>query len=115
MVCRSCGVEVDPEHRFCPWCAAPQQRKAVAVFPPHPEVEANGRGLRVARYFDPQDGPPHTRLSIYDSDGRVTDVVALDDESTAGLAAFLHNLGGAAARPRSVMDTVVDRLLGRSH
>jgi hypothetical protein len=90
------GWPLDPGHRYCPWCAASQQRKAVALFPPHPEVDAPGRGLRVSRYFDPADGPPHTRLSVYDADGRVTSVVALDDQSTGGLARFLTGLGVAA-------------------
>ena len=87
MVCRSCGQSVEREHRYCPWCAAPQRRKVVALFPPHPDVEASGRGLRVSRYFDPADGPPHTRMSIYGADGRIACVVALDDRSTTDLAA----------------------------
>jgi hypothetical protein len=61
----------------------------VALFPPHPDVEASGRGLRVSRYLDPIDGPPHTRLSIYGADGRVRCLVALDDESRTDLAQFL--------------------------
>jgi hypothetical protein len=85
----------------------------VALFPPHPEVDASGRGLRVSRYFDPSDGPPHTRLSIYDADGRVTCVVALDDETTANLARFLFGLGADAGVPLSVRSNVFDRLLGR--
>ena len=113
VVCRNCGQPVDPEHRFCPWCASAQQRKAVALFPPHPEVDAPGRGLRVSRYFDPADGPPHTRLSVYDADGRVTCVVALDDETTAKLAQFLFGLGADAGVPLSVRSNVLDRLLGR--
>lgn len=96
MVCRNCGQSLDPEYRYCPWCAASQQRKAVALFPPHPDVDAPGRGLRVSRYFDPADGPPHTRLSVYDADGQVTSVVALDDKSTGGLARFLNGLGATA-------------------
>ena len=113
MGCRTCGQPVDPEHRFCPWCAASQQRKAVALFPPHPHVDAPGRGLRVSRYFDPADGPPHTRLSVYDGDGRVTCVVALDDATTAELAGFLNGLGGGAGVPvprRGVLARVTDRL-----
>ena len=69
-----------------------QVGKAVAQFPPHPEVDTPGRGLRVSRYFDPETGPLHTRLSIYDAEGRVTSVVALDDEHTAALSKFLRTL-----------------------
>jgi hypothetical protein len=71
-----------------------QVRKAVAMFPPHPDVTASGRGLRVSRYFDPADGPPHTRLSVYDADGRVSCVVALDDAATSDLADFLDGIAG---------------------
>lgn len=108
MVCRSCGQPIEREHRFCPWCAARQRRKVVALFPPHPEVEASGRGLRVSRYFDPIDGPPHTRMSIYGADGRVACVVALDDDSTNDLAHFLEGLG--LGRPAPAPRRVLDRL-----
>jgi hypothetical protein len=109
VVCRSCGQPIEREHRFCPWCAPPQRRKVVALFPAHPDVEASGRGLRVSRYFDPADGPPHTRLSIYGADGRITCVVALDDRSTTDLAGFLESLdpGTAPAGARGVIDRLV--------
>jgi hypothetical protein len=96
MVCRNCGQGVDPEHPFCPWCASPQRRKSVAMFAAHPEVDAPGRGLRVSRYFDPADGPPHTRLSVYDDVGRVHSVIALDDDTTYGVGRFLLALGASA-------------------
>jgi hypothetical protein len=101
-------------YRFCPWCAAPQQRKAVALFHAHPDVDAPGGGLRVSRYFDPADGPPHTRVSVYGRDDRVTSVVALDDDTTAQLARFLDGLSAdvRAAAP-SAHRRVVDRLLRR--
>jgi predicted amidophosphoribosyltransferase len=111
MVCKNCGQPVDREHRFCPWCAAPQQRKAVALFPAHPEVRAPGAGLRVSRYFDPADGPPHTRVSVYDETGRVTAVVALDDATALALAQFLLGLG--AETPLSVRRRVLDRVVDR--
>ena len=111
MVCKNCGQSVDREHRFCPWCAAPLQRKAVALFPAHPEVNAPGAGLRVSRYFDPADGPPHTRVSVYDATGRVTAVVALDDATTLALAQFLLGLGSET--PLSVRRRVLDRVVER--
>jgi hypothetical protein len=106
VVCRSCGQAIEREHRFCPWCATPQRRKVVAHFPPHPQVDASGRGLRVSRYFDPVDGPPHTRMSIYGPDERIAGVVALDDDSTNDLARFLESLGAGSASfaPRGVLD-----------
>jgi hypothetical protein len=106
VVCRSCGQAIERDHRFCPWCATPQRPKVVALFPPHPEVDASGRGLRVSRYFDPVDGPPHTRMSIYGPEGRIACVVALDDRSTNELARFLESLGVGepASAPRRVRD-----------
>ena len=65
----------------------------MAQFAAHPEVDAPGRGLRVSRYFDPDDGPPHTRLSIYDDVGRVHSVIALDDEATHNAGRFMLSLG----------------------
>jgi hypothetical protein len=68
----------------------------------------------VSRYFDPVDGPPHTRVSIYGADGRVRCVVALDDESTAGLAQFLVSPRVHGGLPHAVRRRVLDRLgLGR--
>jgi hypothetical protein len=64
----------------------------------------------VSRYLDPVDGPPHARLSIYGADGRVTSVVALDDDSTADLAQFLVSPRAAGGRPPSVRRGVLDRL-----
>jgi hypothetical protein len=89
-----------------------QVGKAVAQFPPHPDVDAPGRGLRVSRYFDPDIGPVHTRLSIYDAEGRVTSVVALDDAQTARLSEFLRNLGDDAPTERigEPLKRLVDRL-----
>jgi len=84
----------------------------VALFPPHPDVQASGRGLRVSRYFDPTDGPPHTRMSIYGADGRVTSVVALDDDSTDGLTRFLESLGAGSGLPPRRRTGVLDRLAG---
>ena len=111
MVCRDCGGAVESEYPFCPWCAAAQVRKAVALFPPHPEVDAPGRGLRVSRYFAPDEGPPHTRLSVYDEDGKVSCVVALDDEQTVRLAVFLSSLAPSPVPIRS--GDALHRLIGR--
>jgi hypothetical protein len=87
----------------------------VALFPPHPDVEASGRGLRVSRYFDPVDGPPHTRMSIYGADGRIACVVALDDRSTTDLARFLERLetGAAPSGARGVIDRLASWRCGR--
>ena len=81
------------------------------MFRAHPEVHAPGRGLRVSRYFDPDDGPPHTRLSVYDDVGRVHSVIALDEETTDGVGRFLLWLSESAPPPRpSARDAVRSRL-----
>jgi hypothetical protein len=80
------------------------------MFPAHPEVAAPGRGLRVSRYFDPDDGPPHTRLSIYDDVGRVHSVIALDDETAYGAGRFLLSLGEAASPHPAALRSLRGRL-----
>ncbi len=112
MRCVRCGEQVDQEFRFCPWCATPQAGKAVAQFQAHPDVSTPGRGLRVSRYFDPELGPPHTRLSIYDEDGRVLSVIALDDLRTSQLSAFLGTLADDAPTERlsDPLSRLIDRL-----
>lgn len=100
MNCSHCGGVVEREYRYCPWCSMVQVGKAVAQFPAHDDVDTPGRGLRVSRYFDPEIGPLHTRLSIYDGDGRVASVVALDDEQTARLSGFLRSLADEAPTER---------------
>jgi hypothetical protein len=89
----------------------PQVGKAVAQFPAHAEVDAPGGGLRVSRYFDPVIGPAHTRLSIYDEDGRVTSVVALDDDQTRRLSGFLRTL--AENEPTEQLVDPLKRLVQR--
>lgn len=110
--CSHCGGQLSREYRYCPWCATAQTVKAVAHFPPHPDVDAPGRGLRVSRYFDPEIGPPHTRLSVYDEEGRITSVVALDDRQTARLATFLGELCDDAPTERIAdpLKRLVERL-----
>src|SRR5881397_374312 len=82
--CGGCGREVEPSFRFCPWCAAPQRRKLVEFFRPHPRDA--GRALRVSRYFGDD---PQVRFSVWDEDGVVAAVVSLDEEEAARLVRFL--------------------------
>jgi hypothetical protein len=80
------------------------------MFAAHPDVDAPGRGLRVSRYFDPADGPPHTRLSVYDHVGRVHSVIALDDETTHGVGRFLLSLSGDESGPSTFRGSLRGRL-----
>src|SRR5207244_11596857 len=45
--CTRCGGDLEERFRFCPWCAAPQRRKIVEFFSPHPRHA--GKALRVTR------------------------------------------------------------------
>jgi hypothetical protein len=51
-------------------------------------------------------------MSIYGADGRVTSVVALDDDSTDGLTRFLESLGAGSGLPPRRRTGVLDRLAG---
>ena len=76
--CRECGNGVEDRFRYCPWCAAPQRRKLVEFFAPHPAVDADAqKALRVSRYFG-------------------------DDETAA--AGPLQHLVGRVRRGRSLAD-----------
>lgn len=67
----------------------------------------------MSRYFDPADGPPHTRLSIYDGVGRVTCVIALDDDTTHSVGRFMLSLSGRSALPPPAREPLLDRLRSR--
>jgi hypothetical protein len=41
--CRACGNGVEDRFRYCPWCAAPQRRKLVEFFAPHPAVDGDAQ------------------------------------------------------------------------
>ena len=88
--CRSCGNGVEDRFRFCPWCAAPQRRKLVEFFAPHPAVEADGaKALRVSRYLGDEETPPQVRFSIWSVDTAEA-AVSLSDEEAERVARFLR-------------------------
>ena len=99
-VCAHCTGPVEEEHRFCPWCAAPQRRKLIEFFAPHPRDV--GKALRVSRYLGEE---PHVRFSVWDERGVVEGAVSLDEEEASRLASFLR-----AGTPRPV-GTTFGRLL----
>jgi len=87
--CRHCGNGVDDRFRYCPWCAAPQRRKLVEFFPPHPAVEADAqKALRVSRYFGDETTVPQVRFSIWSVDSAEA-VVSLAPDEASRVAAFL--------------------------
>jgi hypothetical protein len=87
--CRQCGNGVEDRFRYCPWCAAPQRRKLVEFFAPHPAVEGDAqKALRVSRYFGDDDTAPQVRFSIWSVDAAEA-VVSLSPEEAERVAAFL--------------------------
>jgi hypothetical protein len=86
---RECGNGVEDRFRYCPWCAAPQRRKLVEFFAPHPAVERDAhRALRVSRYFGDEGTPPQVRFSIWSVDSAEA-AVSLSPEEAQRVAAFL--------------------------
>jgi hypothetical protein len=109
--CGRCGCTVEASFRFCPWCAAPQRRKLVEFFRPHPS--AAGRALRVSRYYGDD---PQVRFSVWD-DGVAQAAVSLEDDEACRLVAFLQAScatpegTGLATRLRDVAQRVMSARL----
>jgi hypothetical protein len=103
--CRGCGNGVEDRYRYCPWCAAPQRRKLVEFFAPHPGVEADAaKALRVSRYFGDEHTEPQVRFSIWSVDSAEA-VVSLSNDEAARVAAFL-----APPPRRQLLDHLRDTL-----
>jgi hypothetical protein len=87
--CRQCGSSVEDRFRYCPWCAAPQRRKLVEFFAPHPLVERDAaKALRVSRYLGDEETPAQVRFSIWQYDSAQA-AVSLSNDEAARVAAFL--------------------------
>ena len=98
--CRGCGNGVEDRFRYCPWCAAPQRRKLVEFFAPHPAVEGDqAKALRVSRYFGDEATAPQVRFSIWNVDSAEA-AVSLSNEEAARVAAFLAPPGRKQALDR---------------
>src|SRR4051812_17977570 len=105
-VCAHCTGPVEEEHRFCPWCAAPQRRKLVEFFLPHPRDV--GKALRVSRYLGDE---PHVRFSVWSEQGVVEGAVSLDEAEAERLASFLR--AGTPRRERTTFGRLLSEVLGR--
>jgi hypothetical protein len=105
-VCAHCTGPVEEEHRFCPWCAAPQRRKLVEFFAPHPRDL--GKALRVSRYLGDE---PHVRFSVWDETGVAEGAVSLEEDEAERLAAFLR--AGRPRRERGGFGRLLAELRGR--
>jgi hypothetical protein len=86
--CRRCAEEVDRAYRYCPWCAAPLRLKVTELF-----EGADGRGLRVSRYFADEDRQPEVRVSVWseaaDGSMQADAAVSLGDAEAERVARFL--------------------------
>jgi hypothetical protein len=103
--CAQCGGEVAVEHRFCPWCAAPQRLKLVRFFPSHPAIDADrGKMLRVSFYLSDEQ---HVRFSVWNEDGVAEAAVSLSPAEARRLAAFVANPCGS---PQGRLGAIVDQL-----
>lgn len=88
--CSECGGELEAAYRFCPWCAAPQRRKLVEFFAPHPGVPGDARkALRVTRYFGDESTHPQVRVSIWSGDAAEA-AVSLTEDEAARVASFIE-------------------------
>ena len=104
--CRHCGNGVEDRFRYCPWCAAPQRRKIVELFGPHPAVEADShKALRISRYFGDDETAPQVRFSIWSVDSAEA-AVSLSPEEAERVAAFLT----PPAPKRQLIDHLRDSL-----
>jgi hypothetical protein len=104
--CAHCTGPVEEEHRFCPWCAAPQRRKLVEFFAPHPRDV--GKALRVSRYLGDE---PHVRFSVWDEQGVVEGAVSIEEAEAERLASFLR--AGSPRRERTTFGRLLSEVLGR--
>jgi hypothetical protein len=101
--CKRCGGDVEERFRFFPWCAAPQRRKIVEFFSPHPRDA--GKALRVTRYLTED---PHVRFSVWNEGGVAESAVSLDEREARRVARFL-----VPVRPPASLLDVARRAAGR--
>jgi hypothetical protein len=96
--CRHCGYRLEDRFRFCPWCAAPQRRKVVEFFAPHPAVPGDvHKALRISQYFGDEETVPQFRFSIW-SEESADAAVSLTEEEAERVSSFL-----ASSRPRRAL------------
>jgi hypothetical protein len=86
--CRRCADEVDRAFRYCPWCGAPLRIKVTELF-----QGAEGKALRVSRYFADEEREPEVRVSLWSEtlgrNLRAEAAVSLSDQEAARLSSFL--------------------------
>jgi hypothetical protein len=114
--CPDCGGPVEGRFHYCPWCSAPQRRKLVEFFRPHPDLDVDrGKALRVSRYFGEAHKERHVRFSVWNETGEAEAAVSLAEDEAQRLVAFVQAHGAPPprwSRPR-VVEAVLAQLRGR--
>lgn len=86
--CRRCVEKIDRAFRYCPWCGAPLRMKVTELF-----GGAEGKALRVSRYFGDEGQESHVRVSVWSEalgrHLRAEAAVSLDEHEAERLARFL--------------------------
>ena len=86
--CRRCAEEVDRAFRYCPWCGGPLRMKVTELF-----GGADGKALRVSRYFGDGDEESQIRVSVWSEalgrHLRADAAVSLTEDEAGRLARFL--------------------------
>jgi hypothetical protein len=110
--CPDCAGPVEASFHYCPWCSAPQRRKLVEFFRPHPQVDGDrGKALRVSRYFGSVEGERHLRFSVWNESGRAEAAVSLDEEEAQRLARFVLAHGSTAESRPGFFEGLLAQLL----
>ena len=109
--CAHCCGDVADEHRFCPWCAAPQRLKIVQFFSPHVAIAGDrGKLLRVSRYLGLPTAEPHVRFSVWNEEGVAEAAISLDEEEADRLAGFILARFGSAPDPGGWFRAIVSQV-----
>jgi hypothetical protein len=86
--CGRCTEEVDRAFRYCPWCGAALRIKVTELF-----GGADGKALRVSRYFGDDDPEAQVRVSVWSEalgrHLRADAAVSLTEDEAERLARFL--------------------------
>ena len=86
--CRRCTEEVDRRFLYCPWCGAPLRVKITELF-----GGADGKALRVSRYFGDGEQEGQLRVSVWSEalgrHLRADAAVSLAEDEAERLARFL--------------------------
>jgi hypothetical protein len=109
--CPECGGPVEGRFHYCPWCSAPQRRKLVEFFRPHPELESDrGKALRVSRYFGATDADRHVRFSVWNETGVAEAAVSVAEDEAQRLVGFIAAHRAAPPARSRALESILSRI-----